>query len=257
MIRRSGSGNLTALPTASCKFAIEMWRVALYLIHIDKESLSIPIDIFYLQNNPDLETTDPECINMSDLILQGDAGTDQLAIAIYNNKTNKLIAWTKYALPYPKWENKDQHTYYEYLVFMLAQILLYILFPSKDNKTKTYQFRGDNNAVLAWAVKHSCNSKSNQYACMITNELQIESNILMLKPQFISGIDMGDVDKASRNKWQESLTPETYIHIQDDTIINQIFNITNPYITTNYLPDQHVIYLEIHEIISKLKHYKF
>jgi hypothetical protein len=257
MIRRSGTGNLTAIPIASCKFAIEMWRTALYLIHIDKESLSIPIDIFYLQNNPDLESTDPECINMSDLILQGDAGTDQLAVAIYDNKTNNLIVWTTYKLPYPKWENKYQHTYYEYLVLMLSQILMYILFPSKDNKIATFQFRGDNTAVLAWATKHSCNSKSSQNACIIANELQTKSNILMIKPQFISGIDMGDVDKASRNKWQESLTPETYLHIQDDKIINQIFKITNPYITTQHLPDQHAVYLEIHAIISKLKHYNF
>jgi hypothetical protein len=79
----------------------------------------------------------------------------------------------------------------------------------------------------------------------------------MLEPQFISGIDMGDVDKASRNIDQLSLTPDKYINIQEDNIINEIFAITNPYITTNYNTDQHAIYLEIHALISRLKNYKF
>jgi hypothetical protein len=219
--------------------------------------MSIPIDIFYLQNTPDIEETDQEFINTTNLVLQGDAGTDQLAVAIYNKETNELIAWTTYALPYPKWDNVNQHTYYEYLVFLLSQILMYVLYPSKDNNIITYQWRNDNRAALAWSLKNACASRSSQKACMIITWLQVVSKILMLKPEFISGIEMGDVDSASRNKWQSSLTPDKYINIQDDVIINQIFEITSPYITTNYLADQHVIFLEIHNLISQLKQYNF
>lgn len=78
----------------------------------------------------------------------------------------------------------------------------------------------------------------------------------MIEPEFISGIDMGEVDAASRNKKLTTLTSDKYIHIQDDIIINKIFTITNPYITTDALADQHAAYLEIHELIKQLKHHQ-
>ena len=79
-----------------------------------------------VNNNPLFKAEESIYDNTSNLIIQGDAGPDQLAIGFYCNKTKELISWTKYKLPYPKWDNVNSHTYYEYLVFMLSQILIYI-----------------------------------------------------------------------------------------------------------------------------------
>ena len=257
MIGKSNSGNKKHAATATCKFAIEIWRIALYLIFINKECMSVPIDIFYLNNSKNLLLTDNDLINTKNIVIQGDAGTDQLAVAFYEYKTEKLIAWTTFKLPYSRKNNKDRHTYYEYLVFMLAQILMYLIYPNKnDTVITTYQTRNDNKAAISWGRKHMCSSKSSQYACMVVNLIQIHSNILMIEPEFITGIDMGEVDAASRNKKLTTLTPDKYIHIQDDIVINNIFIITNPYITTDALADQHAAYLEIHELIKQLKHHQ-
>jgi hypothetical protein len=256
MIYLSATGNMTATATATVKFCCEMWRIALYLIFIDNESMSIPLEVFYLNNNPALQQTATKHDNTANIRIQGDAGTDQLAIGIYRNDTNELLAWTKYKLPYPEWDNVNRHTYYEYLVFLLSQIMMFILFPNDSNNIITYQWWNDNMAALNWALHHVCRTKSSQYACMFVNWIQINSNILMIKPVFISGIEMGDIDKASRNNFAASLPLDKYIHIQDDIIINKIFNITSPYITIMHENEQHKVLLEIHEIMSQLKHHK-
>ena len=257
MIGKSNSGTKRKKATATCKFAIEIWRITLYLLFLNKECMSVPIDIFYLNNCKNLSLADSDLVNTTNIVIQGDAGTDQLAVAFYEYKTEKLIAWTKYKLPYPTNDNVDKHTYYEYLVFLLAQILMYIIYPNTNNtEITTYQVRNDNNSAIAWSLKHMCGSKFDQYACMIISWIQIHSNILMIKPEFISGIDMGEVDAASRDKKLTNLTPDKYIHIQDEIIINQIFNITNPFIATDAVADQHTVYFEIHNLITQLKHHK-
>ena len=139
---------------------------------------------------------------------------------------------------------------------MLSQIMMYLLFPNDSNNIITYQWWNDNTGALDWSLHHVCRTKSSQYACMFVNWIQINSNILMIKPVFISGIDMGDIDKASRNNFAASLPPEKYIDIQNDEIINKIFNITNPYITIKHTEQQHEAYMEIHNIMKQLKHYK-
>lgn len=246
------SGNRTAIATPATKFAIEQWRIMLFTLFMDKESLSIPIEVFNINNNPLFKLNESIHDNTTNLIVQGDAGPDQLAIGIYCNITKELISWTTYKLPYPEWDNVNCHTYYEYLVFMLSQILIFILYPNNSNIIVTYQWKNDNTAALAWAAQHACGSGASQFACVTVNWLQIISNILMIKPIFISGIDMADIDRASRNMLAPSLTPSKYINIQDNKTINEIFDITSPYNKTPYTKEHHLLYLKIHKLISQL-----
>ena len=254
MVGLAHSGNKTATATAATKFAIDQWRIMLFNLFIDKESLSIPIEIFNINNNPLFKVEESIYDNTSNLIIQGDAGPDQLAIGFYCNKTNELIRWTKYKLSYPEWDNVNCHTYYEYLVFMLSQILVYMWYPNNSKEVITFQWKNDNTAALAWAAQHACGSMASQFACVCINQIQINSNILMIKPIFISGIDMANIDRASRNMLAPSLAPEKYIHIQDNKIINNIFEITSPYNKATYVREHHILYLNIQKLVSKLKH---
>jgi hypothetical protein len=256
MVGLAHSGNKTAIATATTKFAIDQWRIMLFTLFIDKESLSIPIEIFYVNNNPLFKIEKSIYDNTSNLIIQGDAGPDQLAVGFYCNKTKELICWTKYKLPYPEWDNVNCHTYYEYLVFMLSQILIYMLYPNNTGIIVTFQWKNDNTAALCWAGEQACKSLANQYACVVVNTIQIESDILMIKPIFISGIDMADIDRASRNMPAPSLTPDKYIHIQDNKIINEIFEITSPYNKTKFMKEHHILHLQIHKLVKQLKYNK-
>jgi hypothetical protein len=176
MVGKAHSGKQIAIATPATKFAIDQWRIMLFNLFLDKESLSIPIEIFNVNNNPLFKLEESIYDNTSNLIIQGDAGPDQLAIGFYCNKTKELISWTKYKLPYPKWDNVNSHTYYEYLVFMLSQILIYMLYPNNSKNIITFQWKNDNNSALSWAAQHACGSQASQYGCIVVNWIQIISN---------------------------------------------------------------------------------
>jgi hypothetical protein len=62
MIHYANTGRKQAVAKPQTRFAIEMWRVALYMMYLDPTSLDIPLDLFYQQHGPrttSLETPPP------------------------------------------------------------------------------------------------------------------------------------------------------------------------------------------------------
>jgi hypothetical protein len=191
--------------------------------------------------------------NSTNLRITTDAGTDQIGLGIYNNDTNELILWTSYLLPFPKLSNKDHHTYYEYLGYVLAQILVVLCCYDIDiTEFLTFLWETDNTAAMAWSTSNACSSQSSQMACMASNWIQINYKIHMLQPKFRSGNTMGDIDAVSRRQLH-GLDKERYLHIQDDIILQAIFELFDPYVFVNHIQDQLIAYRKVHAALVALK----
>jgi len=255
MIHLASTGQRRAIAKPQTKFAIFMWRAALYQLFLDKDSLTIPIDLFY-QRYKEINTavaTNTLPTNSTNLRITTDAGTDQIGLGIYNNNTDELIIWTSYLLPFPKLSNKDHHTYYEYLGYVLAQILVVLCFYDIDIiKILTFLWETDNTAAMVWSTTNACSSQSSQMACMASNWIQINYNIHMFEPKFRAGNTMGDIDAISR-RHSHSLGKDKYLHIQDDIIIQEIFKLFDPYVFTSHIQDQLLAYRKVHAALVALK----
>ena len=74
----------------------------------------------------------------------------------------------------------------------------------------------------------------------------------MYNPSFRRGVDMGDIDAASRGYKLTHLTQNKYLNIQMIQDINELYALTDPYIKHQYISQQDKAYCDVHNILNRL-----
>ena len=241
--------------TPNAQFALEVWRVVVVRALLNPQSCATPIGM-YLQ-----DTTDTR-----QYYIVSDASPWRLCAALYEPKTNALLGWATYRLPYARDVAARHQGHREYLGHLFSTILLiaYLGDRREAEDPVSYQWINDNNGALAWAKKHKCASLAGQYTCFALTQLHIHAKIHMVDPEHKPGAQMGDIDTMSRipdgqhpvsaesQSMCPTLTPQCWWNIDEIPHLQSLFRLLDPTITHMNTSDYHAAYNDVHIIIRAL-----
>jgi len=244
--------------TASTLFAIEMWRVVLYLLYINKTSFSIPIESYIATNSRSNIPLDIRSVS--------DASPYRICSAIYSDVDGSLIAWTSVALPFaPDIAGRYQCSR-EYLGLLLTLFLIARAFPERSRSSSsqppiTFRWVNDNKGALVWADKEKASSLASILATMAVTSFQLQTNISFAHGDWIPGLTMGDIDHESRREEHivlgdysaPSLLPELFIDLESIPSVMKIISDCEPVNTVQYaVSDYHSIFKNIQNKLSTI-----
>jgi len=223
-----GYGNGTSIATPQTKEAIEIWRMLLLILYIDKDAFSVPIEDF-VKSHGSKNYKDSISWEYSQgdqdksIILFGiksDAGQDKVASVLYFIeplfRTETVISYTVIDLP-----ETCQHVNFqpmrEYIGLLMGLVLLkYHITLFKINKRVHVRWFGDNQATLDWSNKEKSNSLYAQKVHLAIVWFKIVSKIHLEYALYMSGEQMivEGIDALSRGK-PHNFDVKLQVHLQD------------------------------------------
>jgi len=252
MTKKSVKHKAKATPSAC--FAIAMWRAAIVICMLDPEALSVSI-ISYLRN-PRMKRVHP---------VVSDASPWRLCAALYHPVTSVLLGWATLRLPYAKdLEGRSQgHREYLGYLFSVLVILQYIKLNSLDSESFQYQWINDNQGAIQWASKDKCSSLASQFTCMAVSQLHMFSKLYAEEPDYLPGIEMGEIDAMSRMRDGETLDSdrirkvcpslERSLELKMDTpLVQELFKLCDPSIQLDHESSHHAAFERVYTLVKKI-----
>lgn len=243
--------------TASALFAIEMWRVASFLLFLNPAAFSIPIETYLAMNG--------EGSRFFDFRSVSDASPYRICSAIYDNKSGSLLAWTSVKLNFAPDVKGQFQCNREYLGLLLTLFLIARKFPDRSRSpTKTplsVQWVNDNTGALAWGDKEKSSSLPSTIVTMAVSSVQLLTNITLAGVDWIPGLTMGDIDHESRREEHlaagdysaPSLLPHLFIDLESVPRVMDIVRDCEPARTEQYkVTDYHSIFMNIQQQITTI-----
>ena len=239
---------------ANAQFAIEIWRAVIVVAYINPHAMAVSITD-YLGAASDIA---PHRV-------VSDASPWRLCAALYEPRTNKLLAWTTYRLPYARDIRAQYQCQREYLGYLLSSILIagYRRRIRCNNPTQ-YQWINDNTGAVQWATNHKCDSEASQYACLAVTQIHMGEKLVFQESTYKAGADMGDIDTMSRildgedpvgqNVQDRCLTlhASCYWQCQNLNEMSDLFRLIDPSITRSCNRDHHSAYKRVYDCVNAL-----
>ena len=232
------------IATSSARFCIDMWRIIALSLFADSNSLSVSLEMFSKRYDLTNDFANRSVYTVTD------ASGWRICCAIYCSITNQLLCWTSYLLPYTLAIDKFQNNR-EYLGVLISLMLFRTKFSTNNLlKPDIFQFKwkGDNKSALSWLNKAKCNSVCGQFSCLAVTWFQFYSNIFVSETEHLPGVEMGDIDHNSRDRFAASLQLELEISLHSISEFNQLMIICDPSIKSN-LMSHHQAFIRIHELL--------
>ena len=262
-----------ALATPITKAIIEMWRIMILILFIDKEAYNVTIEDFcrssfalkYDEKWELYESLQPENIRPKRFRMISDAGPNHIGVGIYSfsykNKTQSLIAYSSIRLGFDDPFNIYQN-YREYLGLLMSLLVMQSYLKAKNQKQNDIsheqvyvEWYGDNTGALKWADKNKASSRTAQVVNLMINWFSIVSNIQVYQTEHISGEEMIKlgIDALSRPEKGETpieFPPELLIDIQENVQETGIMDLCNPLYMTEKIEEVHSIFKDINDCLS-------
>ncbi len=227
---KTGGRQNASRASASARFALDMWRVALLSQALHPESFVMPLDLFAKIDHG----------IQYDLI--SDASTPIIAAGIYHPASRQLLAWTSVVLPFKYNSVKEAALYQnqrEYLGYLVSLLLLTIYTsginsPQVVNNILPIRWFSDNITAQSWAEHAKARSLHSLPANIAITLLQLKHHINLQDTIHVPSVHMHDIDNATRNRPTPSLTPDKLIDVNNNTNFIEILSLCNPTIQESY-----------------------
>jgi hypothetical protein len=202
---------------------IEMWRVVASMMLLDPTSLSVPM-AWVARNEPAFP---PELRSGSRWKLVTDASPWKIC-AVLKDVDDQVVCWSTLTLPF---ESAAFQNVREYLGLLLGLLMIHTaarkgLVTLGDNPNIMWE--GDNTSALAWAESGKVKSLGGQMANVAVTWAQLYGRFNVDATVHLAGVNMGDVDGATRDKVLTSLTLDTFVAVEQETGVLGLFALCNP-----------------------------
>jgi hypothetical protein len=244
--------------TNSALFAIEVWRVVMYLLWSDREAFNVKLEDYLV-----LTSVDNSKFPCRFRVVT-DASWMRVAAAVYDNQSHSILAWTSFPFVGKSGTKNKYQLNREYLGLLLAFCLIAFRWPQRWNSGDDLSFRwvNDNKAALAFCESQKASSISSQLAALAVVWFPLYTKITNVGSEYLPGSEMGDIDRESRREKHlldgvfnvsPSLRPELFCVLPSVPAFQSLMAICDPSrsnsSTTKVL---HLSFLTIHELLSVL-----
>ena len=200
-----------------------MWRVVASMMLLDPTSLSVPM-AWVARNEPAFP---PELRSGSRWKLVTDASPWKIC-AVLKDVDDQVVCWSTLTLPF---ESAAFQNVREYLGLLLGLLMIHTaarkgLVTLGDNPNIMWE--GDNTSALAWAESGKVKSLGGQMANVAVTWAQLYGRFNVDATVHLAGVNMGDVDGATRDKVLTSLTLDTFVAVEQETGVLGLFALCNP-----------------------------
>ena len=229
------------------RFAVEMWRVCLILLFIDKENMSVSLRV--MAGSPsgfesfDL-LTDGSYLGVGVLILNEARTVLDCPFASYTFKfTQNRIEADK-----PKYQNHRE------FVGLVVGIIVLVLLKKLPKQGAVIRWVNDNTAALEWARKDMCKGKCSQVIFMLYSALLIKYKLHVVQVEHTAGLSvlMRPADALSRSLETPELSRDLEVFLSNFPVMDELMALCNPTIVQS-LDDYHKVFEKIHELLSCLE----
>jgi hypothetical protein len=245
--------------TNSALFAIEIWRVVLFLLWSDRESFNVQLKDYLVLASDDIS------IRHCRFRVITDASWMRVAAAVYDSQTNSILAWTSFPFV-GKAGTKDKFQLNrEFLGLVVAFCVIAFRWPQRWNSGKDLSFRwvNDNKAALAFCESQKASSVSSQLAALAVVWFPLYTKITNVGAEFLPGSEMGDIDRESRREKHllegsavsPSLTPDLYCDLPSVPAFQKLMEVCDPSRSqppSTGTKELHSAFLKIHDLLSVL-----
>jgi hypothetical protein len=245
--------------TNSALFAIEIWRVVLFLLWSDRESFNVQLKDYLVL------ASDDNSARQCRFRVITDASWMRVAAAVYDTQTNSILAWTSF-LFVGKAGTKDKFQLNrEFLGLVMAFCLIAFRWPQRWNFGIDLSFRwvNDNKAALAFCESQKASSVSSQLAALAVVWFPLYTKITNVGAEFLPGSEMGDIDRESRREKHllegsivsPSLPQELYCDLPSLPAFQMLMDVCDPSHSqppSTGTKELHSAFLKIHDLLSVL-----
>ena len=142
----------------------------------------------------------------------------------------------------------------EYLGLLLGVILANIV----NNRSliasearQSLRWIGDNRAALSWADDNKVSSRSGQIANIAVIWSQLYGNFAVNDTEHLAGLEMGDVDAASRDKTLSTLKLTEFIDLTTVQGLNSLLLACNPTVSEHSI-NYHAAFSLVHTCLREI-----
>ena len=232
--------------SGKARFAVEMWRVCLIMLFINKDMLAVSLRV--MVNSPsgyevfDL-LTDGSYLGAGALILNALRTVSECFHAGYMFKflQNRDLA------DLPKYQNHRE------FVGLVVGIILLVKTVHIPKYGAVIRWVNDNMAALDWARKDMCKGKSSQVIFMFYSALLIKYKLHVIQVEHIAGLSclMKPVDALSRGLHTPELSSNLRIDLSSLAALDELMVLCNPTLVYS-VEGYHEVYELVHDILSRL-----
>jgi hypothetical protein len=235
--------------SGKARFAVEMWRVCLILLLINKNFMSVSLRVM---------VNTPSGFEVFDLLTDGSyLGAGALILNAARILSDCLFAGYLFKFTQNRdLANKSKYQNHREFVGLVIGIILLV----KTTKIPAYgaviRWVNDNTAALEWARTNMCKGKSSQVIFMFYSALLIKYKLHVVQVEHIAGISelMRPVDALSRGWETPELSVALRVDLSNSVALDELMVWCNP---TVVLPAEgyHDVFQSIHGVLVQLEEF--
>ena len=192
----------------------------------------------------------PELRQGSRWKLVTDAGPWKIC-AVLKDINDQVVCWSTLTLPF---DSAAFQNVREYLGLLLGLLLVHTaaqrgLVTLGDNPNIMWE--GDNTSALAWAASGKVKSLGGQMANIAVTWAQLYGRFNVDSTVHLAGVNMGDVDGATRDKVLTSLSFDTFVALEQDPGVMELFALCNPVKPASPV-NFHAVFEKVHTCLRKI-----
>lgn len=227
--------------SAKAKFALEMWRVAIILLFMNKESMSVSMEVMAgwgVGYNLLRFITDASYLGVGFLLL------------LENLELQATAPFVSYHFPF-KLKNGKHQNHREFLGFIVGLLTL-IKLKMIPTGGATLHIVNDNVAALEWARKNMCAGKASQVAFMVYSVILIKYKLRVVQVEHTPGDSelMDPVDKLSRHQIPKSFDREYLIDLNASPAVKSLMLMCDPTVVKN-VEEYHSMFTTVHALLQQ------
>ncbi len=227
------------------RFAVEMWRVCLIMLFINKEHMSVSLRVM---------VKSPSGFEVRDLITDGSyLGLGMLVLE--ESKTVNECEFAGYLFKFTQNRSEaDKSKYQNHREFfgLVVGLIMLILLNKIPETGAVIRWVNDNTAALDWARKNMCKGKSSQVLFMFYSALLIKYKLHIVQVNHTAGSSllMKPVDALSRGLDTPELSSNLRVDLSNLAPLDELAVICNPTIVQS-LQDYHCVFEQIHDLLYR------
>jgi hypothetical protein len=196
----------------------------------------------------------PDVPNTTRIEAHTDAGPSHLGLKLVDPLTQKVLLHTSFALPFSApaagSEYQNNREFLGCLLAMLCASHFRDLCCVPPTHTIAIEWVGDNTSALAWAQQNKCRSASTQRAFVAYTMVQLTGGVICSGTLHMAGVDMGDIDRLSRQRTVLTLDPALSVDTTHIPAFQALFRTLDPAAPTNQTRPHHAVLVETHALLA-------
>jgi hypothetical protein len=183
-----------------------------------------------------------------------DAGPSHLGLKLVDPLTQTVHLHTSFALPFSTPAEGCEHQNNREFLGCLFAMLCASRFRDRCGVSPTHtiaiEWVGDNTSALSWAQQNKCRSASTQRAFVAYTMIQLPGGVVCWGTLHMAGVDMGDIDRLSRQRTVLALDPALSVDTTHIPAFQALFRTLDPAAPTNQTRPHHAVLVETHALLA-------